>query len=190
MEQLKIVNLKCLGCGGALEISADMERFACGYCGSEQMVLRRGGTVALKPVVDAVARVQVGTDKTAAELALVRLGQELAQAQFRLHSFDQDFLSWKTGRPQSSLPLLAMIAPIVFGLAIVIAATDAGPIIAVIAFAGCAICGVPAFIWGAKKSTANKKDEREQRRSMWNVRYAEVQRLEALIAKQRGLVDN
>lgn len=100
-EQLKIVNLKCLNCGGVLEIDVDMERFACGYCGSQQMVQRRGGTVALRPVVDAVARIQVGTDKTAAELALVRLGQELAQAQARLASVDAEFLVWKNQRPQS-----------------------------------------------------------------------------------------
>ena len=33
--------------------------------------------MALKPIADAIARVQVGTDKTAAELALKRLPQEL-----------------------------------------------------------------------------------------------------------------
>jgi hypothetical protein len=54
-----------------------MNRFACGYCGTEQVVERKGGTVALKPITDAIARVQVGTDKTAAELALNRLPQEL-----------------------------------------------------------------------------------------------------------------
>jgi hypothetical protein len=54
-----------------------MTKFACGYCGAEQIVERRGGTVALKPIADAIARVQVGTDKTAAELALKRLPQEL-----------------------------------------------------------------------------------------------------------------
>jgi hypothetical protein len=50
----------------------DMSRFACGYCGAALAVERRGGTIALRQVVDAVARVQVGTDKTAAELAIAR----------------------------------------------------------------------------------------------------------------------
>ena len=54
-----------------------MDVFACGYCGNQQMVERKGGTVALKRVVDAIQRVQTGTDKTAAELALRRLGEEL-----------------------------------------------------------------------------------------------------------------
>lgn len=40
---------------------------------------RRGGTVALKGVEGAIRRVQVGTDKTAAELAMPRLHAELQQ---------------------------------------------------------------------------------------------------------------
>ena len=76
-RELSVVPLKCTGCGAGLGISADMTRFACGYCGTEQIVERRGGTVALKPITDAIAKVQVGTDKTAAELALNRLPHEL-----------------------------------------------------------------------------------------------------------------
>ncbi|MEK6406257.1 MAG: hypothetical protein AABN34_04760 [Acidobacteriota bacterium] len=76
-KELSVVTLKCPTCGASLGISADMDRFACGYCGTEQIVERRGGTVALKPIADAIAKVQVGTDKTTAELALKRLPQEL-----------------------------------------------------------------------------------------------------------------
>lgn len=77
MRELTVITLKCAGCGAGLSISEDMTRFACGYCGTEQIVERKGGTVALKPITDAIGRVQVGTDKTAAELALARLPQEL-----------------------------------------------------------------------------------------------------------------
>lgn len=76
---LRVINLKCVNCGAQLEISPDMTRFACGYCGAEQLVQRSGGTVALQAVTDAVAKVQAGTDKTAAELALFRLQAELRQ---------------------------------------------------------------------------------------------------------------
>lgn len=71
------IPLNCQSCGGKLEIYSDMDRFACGYCGTEMMVQRRGGTVALKAVTEAIAKVQVGTDRTAAELALVRLETEM-----------------------------------------------------------------------------------------------------------------
>jgi len=47
-----------------------MTEFACGYCGSNLIVERKGGTVSLKSVTDAIGKVQIGTDKTAAELAL------------------------------------------------------------------------------------------------------------------------
>jgi len=74
-----VVVLSCTNCGAKLEIYPDVERFACGYCGTELIVLRRGGTVALKAVTDAIREVQIGTDRTAAELAIVRLSAELAE---------------------------------------------------------------------------------------------------------------
>jgi hypothetical protein len=45
------------------------------------IVQRRGGTVALKAVRDAIEKVQVGTDKTAAELAIARYQEELRELQ-------------------------------------------------------------------------------------------------------------
>src|ERR1039457_3769668 len=62
------INLNCANCGGKLEVYDDMDRFACGYCGTQMLVQRRGGTVAIRAVTEAIERVQVGTDKTAAEL--------------------------------------------------------------------------------------------------------------------------
>lgn len=73
----KFISLKCQSCGAPLDVYEDMTRFACGFCGSEMFVERRGGTVILKPVVEAIQKVQVGTDKTAAELALARLTSRL-----------------------------------------------------------------------------------------------------------------
>jgi predicted RNA-binding Zn-ribbon protein involved in translation (DUF1610 family) len=43
------ISLNCASCGGTLEVYDDMERFACGYCGTEMAVQRRGGTAVLKP---------------------------------------------------------------------------------------------------------------------------------------------
>src|ERR1035438_7814036 len=58
----KFVSLNCQNCGGKLEVYPDIDRFACSYCGSEMMVQRRGGTVALKAITAAISKVQVGTD--------------------------------------------------------------------------------------------------------------------------------
>ena len=71
------VSLKCANCGAKLDVYPDMERFACGYCGTELIAQRRGGTVALRAVTEAIKQVQIGTDKTAAELALLRHEKEL-----------------------------------------------------------------------------------------------------------------
>jgi len=40
--------LRCPSCGALLCVSPDMERFACKYCAAEQVVVRQGGTTALK----------------------------------------------------------------------------------------------------------------------------------------------
>ena len=78
MEQhISIFKLSCRSCGANLEISPDIGQFACAYCGVEQIVEHRGGIVALRPISEAIRKVQKGTDKAAAELALRRLPKEL-----------------------------------------------------------------------------------------------------------------
>jgi predicted RNA-binding Zn-ribbon protein involved in translation (DUF1610 family) len=71
------VTLTCPSCGGKLQITNDIERFACGYCGLEHIVKRSGGVVSLAPIVDGLRNIQVGVDKTASELAIGRLEKEL-----------------------------------------------------------------------------------------------------------------
>ena len=69
------IQLGCSNCDGALDVYDDMDQFACGYCGAKMVVQRRGGTVALA-LAEAVHKVQIGTDNTAADLALARLTEE------------------------------------------------------------------------------------------------------------------
>lgn len=78
---MPLLKLSCASCSAPLEIGEDLERFACSYCGTEQIVERSGGVVWLRKVEMAIQAVQRGTDRTAAELALVRLGRELAEAE-------------------------------------------------------------------------------------------------------------
>jgi hypothetical protein len=54
------------------------------------IVQRRGGTVALKAVTDAIEKVQVGTDKTAAELAISRYKVELEELQIKAAKADEE----------------------------------------------------------------------------------------------------
>jgi len=76
-----LITLSCPNCGGKLEITPDIERFACGHCGREHIVKRSGGIVALSPVVDAIKKVEVGVNKTASELALARLDRDIRELQ-------------------------------------------------------------------------------------------------------------
>ncbi len=76
-DNVVVFNLKCSGCGAPLEISSDIDDFSCSYCGAAQLVKRRGGTVSLSLIGDAIAKVQIGTDKAATELAIKRLRDDL-----------------------------------------------------------------------------------------------------------------
>jgi hypothetical protein len=41
------VSLTCPSCNGKLQIAKDLERFACGYCGTEFAVNRGGGSLSV-----------------------------------------------------------------------------------------------------------------------------------------------
>ena len=96
----EIVSLTCSSCGGKLQIPASIEQFACGYCGTEFTVNRGGGIVSLDPVVDGLKSVQRGVDKTASELAIVRLQREadalVAQRQAIDTQSQAGLLTWVT----------------------------------------------------------------------------------------------
>lgn len=81
---MQVITMKCPGCGADLQIAPHMENFTCGYCGTSLRAIRQGGTVSL--IADAIAKVQSGTDRTAAELALVRLERELIDIRQRIAS--------------------------------------------------------------------------------------------------------
>lgn len=84
MNELKIYKLNCASCNSNLEVPSDIDKFNCSYCGTQQIVQRSGGIIALREVIDAVNKVQIGTDKTAAELALIRLQKEQNDLDYKL----------------------------------------------------------------------------------------------------------
>lgn len=89
------ITLACPNCGGKLTITADLERFACQFCGSEHIVRRTGSTVSLEPVMkmmhtinDNITNMSSGLDlvksiseKQAAEMAIKRLNKEIEDLQ-------------------------------------------------------------------------------------------------------------
>ncbi|HML23066.1 MAG TPA: hypothetical protein PKD09_15540 [Aggregatilinea sp.] len=71
------ITLTCPNCGGRLEITHDVDRFACAYCGAEHLVRRGGGIVTLAPVLAGLRDVQAGVNRAASELAIRRLETEI-----------------------------------------------------------------------------------------------------------------
>lgn len=109
---MKAISLSCSKCGAGLSIPPNVDRLACGFCGTTQMVERSGGIIALMPVTDAIKQVQVGTDRTAAELALNRLNQEWHAA---VHHRNQLAAYWQqqhSNAGRSSINLSLFLSPV------------------------------------------------------------------------------
>jgi predicted RNA-binding Zn-ribbon protein involved in translation (DUF1610 family) len=73
-----IITLTCPTCGGKLDISPGLDRFACAHCGNEHLVKRSEGVIALQPLTESLGGLRRATDRTASEMALRRLAEELA----------------------------------------------------------------------------------------------------------------
>ncbi len=80
------VTLTCPSCGGKLHVTNDLERFACGYCGTEHIVRRSGGIVSIAPVIEAVQQVKMGVDRTASELAIARIKGDMQKLSLEIYS--------------------------------------------------------------------------------------------------------
>jgi predicted RNA-binding Zn-ribbon protein involved in translation (DUF1610 family) len=94
------ISLNCPNCGGRLEITADMERFACGHCGSEHLVRRSDGAVSLAPVVDGLKQVVskfdqalAGSDRMAAEQTIARLKKEIPELERQVNIAQERYRS-------------------------------------------------------------------------------------------------
>jgi DNA-directed RNA polymerase subunit RPC12/RpoP len=75
------VTLTCPTCGGKLQITPDIDRFACTHCGNEHIVKRSEGIIAIQPLAESLTALKRATDRTASELAIRRLTEELNQLQ-------------------------------------------------------------------------------------------------------------
>lgn len=182
---LNILHLKCVNCGAGLEISPDMVRFACGYCGAEQIVERKGGTVALKQITDAISRVQIGTDKTASELAIRRLQEELNQIGANYHQRIRRAVGQKSGLP--SLAITIGIASFGISMFIGVLAESVIKDSAVLVWmVGLGIGGVLAFVI---KMRRDKEVDEDLRRDLEAI-TAQGNEIHKRLAKHKKIVDS
>jgi hypothetical protein len=77
------VTLACPTCGGKLQITPDINRFACAHCGNEHLVKRLEGLVALQPLQASLSGLERATNRAAVEMGLRRLKEELASTEAR-----------------------------------------------------------------------------------------------------------
>ncbi len=85
---MKIIPLNCPNCGTRLEIGENKEQLACGTCGSQLFVDRSGGTISLE-LAKSLGAISTGATQTAAELALVRLKEELNEAEWKVKYLEE-----------------------------------------------------------------------------------------------------
>ena len=156
----RFINLNCANCGGKLEVYDDMDRFACGYCGTEMLVRRRGGTVSLKAVAEAIENVRKGVDKTAAELAIVRLEKERSEL----------LESEKKNDYSVGLLMLGLF----FGVTGIAVAANEGFWDGVLPIA----IGITAIIFALRPSKS------------WTERYNRIRKLEKKIVEQKRIADS
>ncbi len=175
---MKVITLKCASCGAALEISPDMDQFACGYCGSEQIVERRGGTISLKLVTDAITKVQAGTDKTAAELALKRLKEELQPIAIR-----QAMIESQAEKRANSLVGWGMVGAIIIIIMAIALGSDSGWVAGISVFI---ILSALIVFTCIGLDSSNRKETEEQLKPILKQR-AEI---EEKIAKNKAIVDS
>jgi hypothetical protein len=187
---VRVVSLNCPGCGAALEVGPALSQLACGYCGKVATVERSGGTIALLPMVAAIERVQVGTDRTAAELALVRLKAELAAAEHAWKAVATDFDARNPRSSQFLNGLIMLSAPgIIVGIIWVPVAAvyqnwssmAVGAVILALSVIG---------LWqGAQRGARFGTRRAERLRELWAPHCARIDWLKSQLAKNREIVD-
>lgn len=79
---MKVVSIKCPGCGASLAIPPDVDQCGCSYCGTSLTVIREGGIISLREISAGIARVEETTSQTADEL--YNMSSELADMSGKL----------------------------------------------------------------------------------------------------------
>ncbi|CAN7476587.1 hypothetical protein [Massilia sp. LjRoot122] len=180
-SEMQTIKLSCSGCAAPLEIGTDLDRFACGYCGTSQIVERKGGVVSLKRFESAINAVQRGTDRTAAELAVPRLTRELAQVRLdkssALHVEHQNRSGARSGR----MMLCAIVFLITSFGGLVAGSKLESPIIMLIALL--ASVSLPVYVFIKTKLPADRSAEIA---AEFDNRIA---RLEASLQANRAVLD-
>ena len=148
-----VVSLSCPNCGGKLQITPDIDRFACTYCGNEHIVKRGEGIVSIAPVIRELSKITGGVDKTASELAIKRVKDEIAKLEAQLRPLEMQ-IAVRSGKSSSSFfPTIFIILGILLvgtGMFVQSARTGGAAILFTLGFILFVIAGI--FIMRSKEN--------------------------------------
>lgn len=143
------VTLTCPNCGGKLQVTPDLDRFACGYCGQEHIVKRGGGVVALAPVVEKLTGIKTGVDRTAAELAVARLKTEIAELKTELDR-----------HTEPTAPLVLVFIGTLIGTFICATSSSNNLVLAIVPAVAC-VASFWYLVWTGNQNTKRQKPYRD-----------------------------
>ncbi|MCE1247018.1 MAG: hypothetical protein LWY06_10275 [Firmicutes bacterium] len=79
-----MLKLSCYTCGAKLELTEDIDRFMCSFCGNEFLVQRQGGVVNLKPVEEALDEISLSSKTTASFTGITAENTEILAQEAKL----------------------------------------------------------------------------------------------------------
>lgn len=88
-----MVTLTCPTCGYKLQISNDIERFACSACGNEHIVRRSGGAVSLVPIISGMNEISAKRDRVNIQLEIQNLYLEQTRLREIIHLMSENIYS-------------------------------------------------------------------------------------------------
>lgn len=142
---VEFVTLSCPSCGGRLEVAQGVHTFACSYCGQQHKIIRQGGIITIEPIADVLGRVQEGVDKTASELAIKRLKEEIAELtvewdksvkelEARMTELHRKRYELATTTLQAAAWIALPLDLVLFGYSILAIGTEEAILVAIVAF--------------------------------------------------------
>lgn len=71
------IKISCPACGSTSSRKEGLSDFVCHYCGTQFRVEHKNGGISLSPIMESMQTLQTGMDRTATELTVKRLKEEI-----------------------------------------------------------------------------------------------------------------
>jgi hypothetical protein len=172
-----MIVLSCQKCGASLQVTDDLEIFACAHCGTSHRVDRGGGIVSLRKVEGHLESMAHGVDRQTAELALARLKDELAECKREGDSLDAKIKAAQTTvRSMKSASFWWFAGAI--GCVIVVVILNVLLFLMITAGVICCVAGL-GHVMGLRRSNTHLRDltaRREKLQEEWKRKTDEYNR--------------